>query len=230
LLGHEQERLLMNHRLQQGFSIVEIVVVIGIFALLLSFAMPSISDLIANGRIRTAAEGVLNGIQLARAEAVRRNTPVELRIGADGVSWDIVIPVAGLVKNPDGTWSPATILNPDGTSTSPMVHTRAADGGSNTVCVSSGGTFAGAAPCTQSPALAPTTIRFDGWGTMAAPASFVVLYSSPVASNRAMCVAMISNTPRLCDPKRRKPPDGTDPDADKDPQACYSGGTFIAGC
>jgi type IV fimbrial biogenesis protein FimT len=141
----------MRHRLQQGFNIIELVIVVGLLAVLLSFAMPSISDMITNGRIRTAAEGVLNGIQLARAEAVRRNTPVELRIGADGVSWDIVIPVTGLVKNVDGTWSPATILNPDGTNTSPMLHTRGADGGSNTVCVSSGGAFAGAAPCTQSP-------------------------------------------------------------------------------
>jgi type IV fimbrial biogenesis protein FimT len=218
LLGHEQKRLLMKHRLQQGFSIVEIVIVVGVLALLLSFAMPSISDLITNGRIRTAAEGMLNGIQLARAEAVRRNTAVDLRIGADGVSWNIFL-----------TTDP-------GTDPTTAIQTRSADAGSATVCVSSGGTFAGAAPCTQSPPFAATTVRFDGWGVMRLPVvpageSFAIRYASPIAGNRAMCVAMIANTPRLCDPQRRLLADGgTDPNAATDPQACYSGGTFIAGC
>jgi type IV fimbrial biogenesis protein FimT len=46
------------------------------FGILLALAMPGFSNWLRNARVRTTAESVQNGLQLARAEAVRRNTPV----------------------------------------------------------------------------------------------------------------------------------------------------------
>ena len=48
--------------------------------MLLAAAAPSFSDWIRNTRIRTAAEAFQNGLQLARAEAVRRNAWVRFQI------------------------------------------------------------------------------------------------------------------------------------------------------
>ena len=57
----------------RGFTIIEIGISLVVLGILLAVGLPSFVTWIANTQIRTGAEGVLNGIQLARAEAVRRN-------------------------------------------------------------------------------------------------------------------------------------------------------------
>lgn len=63
---------------QRGFTLLETLVTVGIFALLLAVASPSISAWIMNLRIRNAAETLQNGLQKARTEAIRRNQNVTL--------------------------------------------------------------------------------------------------------------------------------------------------------
>ncbi len=77
--------------MQRGFSLIELVVGLVIVGILLMLGVPSFNDWIQNSQIRTAAESVLNGLQLARAEAVRRNTFVRFSLtGASGnVSWNV---------------------------------------------------------------------------------------------------------------------------------------------
>jgi len=60
----------------KGFTLIELMVTIGIFALLMLAAVPSFGDWIASARVRSVAEEVANGLRLAQAEAVRRNRPV----------------------------------------------------------------------------------------------------------------------------------------------------------
>ncbi|MEF8698213.1 MAG: GspH/FimT family pseudopilin [Candidatus Accumulibacter sp. UW20] len=71
----------------RGFSLIELIVGMLIFGILLALAMPAFSNWLRNARVRTTAESVQNGLQLARAEAVRRNTPVGFHLvsttGAD---------------------------------------------------------------------------------------------------------------------------------------------------
>lgn len=50
---------------------------IAIFGILLAFAMPSYSQWIANTRVRTTTEAIQNGLMLAKAEAIRRNTKAQ---------------------------------------------------------------------------------------------------------------------------------------------------------
>lgn len=62
---------------QAGFTLIELMIVLVIVAIGLVVALPSYSTWMANSRVRNAAESILNGIQLARAEAVMRNARVQ---------------------------------------------------------------------------------------------------------------------------------------------------------
>ena len=80
--------------LQKGVTLIELMIGLVILGILLMVGLPSYSAWIQNTQIRTAAESILNGMQLARAEAVRRNTNVQLVFGAAS-SWTVSVPGAG---------------------------------------------------------------------------------------------------------------------------------------
>ncbi|QKS29208.1 MAG: type II transport protein GspH [Candidatus Accumulibacter similis] len=65
---------------QRGFSLIELLVGIVILGVLMAMAVPRFSDWLRNARIRTSAEAIQNGLQLARAEAVRRNATVRFQL------------------------------------------------------------------------------------------------------------------------------------------------------
>lgn len=67
---------MLKPRGQRGFTLIELLVGIVIMAALAMLAGPNFATWLQNTQIRTAAEAIQNGIHLARAEAVRRNTPV----------------------------------------------------------------------------------------------------------------------------------------------------------
>jgi type IV fimbrial biogenesis protein FimT len=60
----------------RGFTLIEMIVSIAIIAVLVSLAVPSFKIMLANAQIRTAAQGLLDGMQLARVEAIRLNERV----------------------------------------------------------------------------------------------------------------------------------------------------------
>ena len=61
----------------RGFTLVELLVGISLVALLLALGLPSMSQYIQNNKISSAASNYYAGLQMARAEAIRRNVPVE---------------------------------------------------------------------------------------------------------------------------------------------------------
>jgi len=79
---------MLNYSRQQGLSLIELLVAIVILGIILSLGVPSFNTWIQNSRIRTATESIVNGLQLARAEAVRRNEQVSFILGA-GTSWTV---------------------------------------------------------------------------------------------------------------------------------------------
>lgn len=76
---------------QRGVTLIELVIGTAIVSILLMMGIPAFSLWIQNAQNRSAAESVLNGLQLARAEAVRRNAIVRFDLtDATGlVAWNV---------------------------------------------------------------------------------------------------------------------------------------------
>ncbi|MDN3921117.1 pilus assembly FimT family protein [Roseateles violae] len=70
----------------RGASLIEIIVVLVLLGLLLAAAMPEVGSWMAGLRVRGAAESLRNGVEIARMEALRRNTRVSFWMVADANS------------------------------------------------------------------------------------------------------------------------------------------------
>jgi type IV fimbrial biogenesis protein FimT len=57
----------------RGFTLIEVMITIAVVGILAALGLPSFFAWIQNQKIRTASEAVINGVQLARAEAISRN-------------------------------------------------------------------------------------------------------------------------------------------------------------
>ena len=100
---------------QRGFTLVELMVALTIMLFLLVTGMPMLGTFTGNVRLRVASEGMLDGLALARNEAIRRNTTVLYRY--TGAEWFVVLP--GANGGPDTTLvrraaapNSALLLNP----------------------------------------------------------------------------------------------------------------------
>jgi type IV fimbrial biogenesis protein FimT len=117
-----------NLNKQLGFTIIELMVVVVVLGIILSVAIPSFRIMIANTQIRSVAESVRNGLQLARAEAVKRNESVRFTLNADS-SWQL------------GCDTPVADLDGDGLADCPAVimqKGRREGGGDDVTIVGSG--------------------------------------------------------------------------------------------
>jgi len=87
-----------------GVTLIELMVTVAVLAIGLSLAAPSFTQQIANYRLRTASESIINGLNYARAEAVRRNSPVSFTLDAGGSGWEVaqVSPAASLQSRANG--------------------------------------------------------------------------------------------------------------------------------
>jgi type IV fimbrial biogenesis protein FimT len=79
---------------QRGFNLIEVMVVVAVLAIIIGLAVPNFAEWTQNQRIRVAADAMQNGFQIARAEAVRRNLPVQLVVGP-GSGWTVAEAVSG---------------------------------------------------------------------------------------------------------------------------------------
>jgi type IV fimbrial biogenesis protein FimT len=79
----------LKPRRQNGFTLIELMIAVAVLAVIVTLGAPSFQTLIQNTRLRTTAEAILNGLQLARAEAVRRNTNVSFVLGAN-LGWGVI--------------------------------------------------------------------------------------------------------------------------------------------
>ncbi len=109
---------------QSGFGLIEIAVVLTILAILYTQAVPAFSAWIGNVQVRTAAESIQNGLQLARVEAIRRNRSVIFwltALGAAGPDW--LIGCAAPVGTGSLPENPGDCPGPQGTVTVPAIAT-----------------------------------------------------------------------------------------------------------
>lgn len=70
----------MMRNLLRGFSLIELLITVAIAGILLAIGASGFRIWIANMRIRTVAESIQNGLQLARGEAVRRNALIRFQL------------------------------------------------------------------------------------------------------------------------------------------------------
>jgi type IV fimbrial biogenesis protein FimT len=88
--------LLITMKTSAGFTLIELIITITVLAIMLFIALPNFAIWIQNTQIRTAGEAILNGLQLARTEAVRRNVNVELRMDVSS-GWTALVAAGGEV-------------------------------------------------------------------------------------------------------------------------------------
>jgi type IV fimbrial biogenesis protein FimT len=163
-----------------GFTLIELLTVVTVMTVMLFLALPNFNVWLQNTQIRTAGEAILNGLQLARTEAVRRNVNVELRMD-ESSGW------TALVAGPGGE----------------VIQSRLAGEGSSAALVTITSTdAAGANPV--------KTVTFTSFGTIAANADGTKTIteikidsaSLPAADSRELCILVrTGGTVRMCDPQ-----------------------------
>jgi type IV fimbrial biogenesis protein FimT len=183
---------------QSGFTLIELLIGISLIGMLFALGIPSFKDWMQNVRIRNGTESVQSGLQLARAEAVRRNAQVQIVLG-NGTGWTVscVNPVLDL----DGDGSPdcpgtgtvpdniQTYSSSEGTGNVSVVTTN-----TQTIAGNPGVVFTGLGRVTPVP---PGSIRFDFSNTNASNGTCVAL------GGNLRCLSLLVSTGgqiRMCDP------------------------------
>lgn len=72
--------------LQQGFTLIELMVTISVMSILLMMAVPSFNEGMLGNKLRSYANSLVAGTHLARSEAIKRNTQVTLCVSSNGTS------------------------------------------------------------------------------------------------------------------------------------------------
>lgn len=85
---------------QNGFTAIELMVVVSIVAILAALATPSFTPLIERWRVRSAAEDLTSTIYYARSEAIKRGGGITVEaLGEWGDGWRVVHTRGGMTTN-----------------------------------------------------------------------------------------------------------------------------------
>jgi len=74
---------------ERGVTLIELMLALVVLAVLLTLGVPSFQAWLQNTQIRTATDALMNGLQVARTEAVRRNRIVYFALES-GTNWSVV--------------------------------------------------------------------------------------------------------------------------------------------
>ena len=91
----------------RGFTLVELMITVAVMVILAAIATPSMTAMLNNSRAAGQTEELVASLQLARAEAIRRNARVTVCAGTGGVC------------NGSATWANWTIFGRDNTAATP---------------------------------------------------------------------------------------------------------------
>ncbi|WP_339664887.1 GspH/FimT family pseudopilin [uncultured Pseudomonas sp.] len=87
----------------KGFTLIELMVTIAVAAILISLAVPSFRNFIVSSRLSGNASDMVDVINFARSESIKRNAPVEFCRAEDAS--------ATACKNDSGNWVHWVVLS-----------------------------------------------------------------------------------------------------------------------
>jgi type IV fimbrial biogenesis protein FimT len=110
--------MLKAHRRGRGMTIVEIMISLTVLGLLLMMALPSFTEVLQNYQLRGASEAMINGFQVARAAAIKRNLPVVITVAPPSAGWTVTEAASGTVvqsrSKDEGSPNAAVAITPGG--------------------------------------------------------------------------------------------------------------------
>jgi type IV fimbrial biogenesis protein FimT len=192
VMPRQRERRRSSVARAHGFTLVELIVTIALVALVLVMGLPAFMNMMTNLRVRTVADSVLAGVQVARTEALKRNRNLAFRLdAATGGAWTV------------GEVDAANVI------VTTLQSRSAGDGGTSSVSMTPIGTTQ-VVFSNLGRRVLPTPAAVD---IMAIDVTNPTVGTCELDGGRVRCLRVtvaIGGEVRLCDPKR---PAG-------DPQAC----------
>ncbi len=78
----------MDDRVHAGFTLVELLLSLALVAILLTTALPALSDLLDSQRLRATAQQIATDLRYARSEAIKRHADIPIGVSfAPGSDW-----------------------------------------------------------------------------------------------------------------------------------------------
>ena len=82
--------MLKHPHLLAGFTIIEVLIAVMVIGILIALGAPTFGEWLQSQQLRSAADATLNGLQLARAEAIRKNGSVQIVFAPPKSGWTVL--------------------------------------------------------------------------------------------------------------------------------------------
>ena len=172
-------------RASSGFSLIELMITLAVLGMMFMIALPSMGTWLQNTQIRTSADAMQAGLQLARAEALKRNTTVRFQLvdtltsacalSATGRNWVVSLADTNGLCNLDASETTAPQI---------IQKRSSAEGSPNAVVTATGG----------------SSVWFNGLGrTVQPPTAPAALTQINITNpNNGACKTSAGNEPMRC--------------------------------